>query len=336
MPDPPKDGITSVRFGWTTDRVLASSWDTYLHLYDAGSNSKMLSIELGAPVMDCAFGTNDTVSFSGGMDQTICMHNLETNQSQELGVHSDTIRCVNFSPLTGCVYTGGWDGMLKAWDLRGGASAAGAGAQESKYGVAATLTHEGAKIYTMDIHEYKIIVGMSQRLIHVYDIRDLSKPEQIRESSLLNQTRSIRFHPNGETFGLTAVEGRVAIEIMDPSQEAQANKYAFKCHRKVVNGEQLLYPVNAIAYHPVYGTFATGGCDGLVNTWDGVMKKRLATFPSFDNSIAGLAFNRTGELLAVAASYTWEEGEKDERPADELYVVRPNESTVRPKVAANK
>lgn len=40
-------------------------------------------------------------------------------------------------------------------------------------------------------------------------------------------------------------------------QEAQDNKYAFKCHRK---GDQV-FPVNAMAFHPVYGTFATGGCD---------------------------------------------------------------------------
>lgn len=36
-----------------------------------------------------------------------------------------------------------------------------------------------------------------------------------------------------------------------------------------------MYPVNAIAYHPVHGTFATGGGDGVVNIWDGNNKKRL-------------------------------------------------------------
>lgn len=44
------------------------------------------------------------------------------------------------------------------------------------------------------------------------------------------------------------------------SQEAQENKYAFKCHRK---GDQV-FPVNAMAFHPVYGTFATGGCDQVI------------------------------------------------------------------------
>ena len=30
--------------------------------------------------------------------------------------------------------------------------------------------------------------------------------------------------------------GRVAVEYVDPSAEAQARKYAFKCHRTVVDG----------------------------------------------------------------------------------------------------
>lgn len=41
------------------------------------------------------------------------------------------------------------------------------------------------------------------------------------------------------------------------------------------DGQDVAYPVNAIAFHPQFGTFTTGGCDGLVNCWDGSNKKRL-------------------------------------------------------------
>jgi WD40 repeat protein len=37
----------------------------------------------------------------------------------------------------------------------------------------------------------------------------------------------------------------------------------------------VVFPVNAVAYHPGFGTFATGGGDGVVNIWDGNNKKRL-------------------------------------------------------------
>jgi hypothetical protein len=35
-------------------------------------------------------------------------------------------------------------------------------------------------------------------------------------------------------------------------------KYAFKCHRI----SDTIYPVNTIAFHSQFGTFATGGADG--------------------------------------------------------------------------
>ena len=38
----------------------------------------------------------------------------------------------------------------------------------------------------------------------------------------------------------------------------QAQKYAFKCHRKTEDGKDVVYPVNAMSFHPI-GTFATGG-----------------------------------------------------------------------------
>jgi len=37
----------------------------------------------------------------------------------------------------------------------------------------------------------------------------------------------------------------------------------------------VVFPVNVVAYHPGFGTFATGGGDGVVNIWDGNNKKRL-------------------------------------------------------------
>ena len=45
----------------------------------------------------------------------------------------------------------------------------------------------------------------------------------------------------------------------DVGRAAQAKRYAFKCHRKSDTGQDTVYPVNALAFHPSYGTFASGG-----------------------------------------------------------------------------
>ena len=57
--------------------------------------------------------------------------------------------------------------------------------------------------------------------------------------------------PNGQGYVCGSIEGRVAVEYFDPDPQVQENKYAFKCHRKVVDGIDTIYPVNAIAFHPV-------------------------------------------------------------------------------------
>ncbi|KAI3704172.1 hypothetical protein L1987_74387 [Smallanthus sonchifolius] len=82
---------------------------------------------------------------------------------------------------------------------------------------------------------------------------------------------------------LSSVEGRVAMEFFDLSEAGQSKNY---------------------------GTFATGGCDGFVNVWDGNNKKRLYQYSKYPTSIAALSFSRDGRLLAVASSYTYEEGDK--------------------------
>lgn len=88
----------------------------------------------------------------------------------------------------------------------------------------------------------------------------MSIPES-RESNLKFQTRAIRCFPNKQGFVSSSIEGRVAVEYFDMSPEVQAKKYAFKCHRNKENDVELIYPVNAIAFHNVHNTFATGGSD---------------------------------------------------------------------------
>ncbi|POM75193.1 Mitotic checkpoint protein [Phytophthora palmivora] len=142
--------------------------------------------------------------------------------------------------------------------------------------------------------------------------------------------RCVRVFPDLTGFALASVEGRVALEYL---QEKEKRNYAFKCHRGNVDGQTLIYPVNCIAFHPTYGTFATGGCDGVVNLWDGANKKRITHLRQYPTSIAAMDFNQDGSVLAIAASYTYEQGEKD-HPNDAIFLHMVQDSEVRPKKKA--
>lgn len=60
----------------------------------------------------------------------------------------------------------------------------------------------------------------------------------------------------------------------------QGRKYAFKCHRKTDQGKEVVYPINAMSFHPS-GTFATGGALLLAHIFQqGMVQHVFVTFPS--------------------------------------------------------
>jgi cell cycle arrest protein BUB3 len=313
---PPTDGISTVKFAPNENLLLASSWDTSVRLYDPIRNEPRAKYNHKASVLACCF-SDSAHAFSGGIDRTFKMYEINVGTETTLGEHDMTISSVAYSPSSNLLVTGSWDKTVRLWDTR------------TRDKCIASLT-QPERVYTMDVSGNRIIVGTAKRNVWIWDIRNHSEPEQQRESSLKYQTRCIRAFIDGTGYSLSSVEGRVAIEYFDPSPEIQDNKYAFKCHRTNVNGIDQVYPVNCMAYHGIYGTFATGGCDGMVNIWDGANKKRLCQFHRYPTSISSMDFNHDGTLLAIASSYTYEEGEKD-HPPDAIFVRYVHELEVRPK-----
>eukprot|EP00026_Physarum_polycephalum_P012355 Phypoly_transcript_12653.p1 GENE.Phypoly_transcript_12653~~Phypoly_transcript_12653.p1 ORF type:complete len:338 (+),score=65.48 Phypoly_transcript_12653:25-1014(+) len=316
---PPTDGITNVAFCSGTPLLLVSSWDQTVRIYDTQSNTPRTQYRHKAAVLDCCF-VDKTRTFSGGMDRCLKMFDVPTGLETIIGDHEKAIKCVVHNPVDNSLYTGSWDYTVKLWDPR-----------DHKL---ARVFHQLDRVYTMTLVGYKLVVGTAGRHVFIYDIRAMGvEPEQRRESSLKFQTRCVRGFVDGSGYALSSIEGRVAMEYFDPAQEVQAKKYAFKCHRTTANGVDTVYPVNALAFHPGYGTFASGGADGMVNIWDGNNKKRLCQFHRYDTSIASLAFDSTGQTLAIAVSYTFEEGEKD-HPADAVFIRRVTDTEVKPKMRA--
>jgi cell cycle arrest protein BUB3 len=228
------------------------------------------------------------------------------------------------------VVSGSWDRNFKTWDPRA----------PTDTGAAAIVECPG-KVYALALcGSDTLVVGTSERHVHIFDMRKLGhggrssdSTLQRRESSLKHPTRVIRAFPDGSGFATGSTEGRIAIDFIDPNPAIQAGKYAFKCHRaKQPSGEDKVFPVHAIAFHPTFGTFASGGGDGLVNVWDWVAKKRLTQLPAYSTSVSALAFSSDGSQLAVAASYAYETGEQA-HPADAIFVRPVSDSDVRPKAS---
>ncbi|KAG0740733.1 hypothetical protein G6F57_001931 [Rhizopus arrhizus] len=312
--DPPSDGITNICFSPDNSKnLLVSSWDSTLRLYNTTANQLICKSEGESALLDCCFGQN-SVAFSGSVEKKVKMHDLNTGSETVLGEHEKGVRCVEWSSETSSLYTGSWDATIQVWDPRSQASQQTVNLPE--------------KVFSMDLLNNKLAVAMAGRRIHIYDVRDMSQPWQVRDTTLKYMLKCIRLMPNVEGFACSSVEGRVALEFFESSREDK--KYAFKSHRQVIYDNEVVYPVNALAFHPTYGTFASGGSDCFVNIWDGVNRKRVKQYPGYPEEIASLAFSPDGSMLAIASSYTFDEGERD-RESDTIFIRHLQDSEVRPR-----
>ncbi|PIN19758.1 Mitotic spindle checkpoint protein BUB3, WD repeat superfamily [Handroanthus impetiginosus] len=252
LSSPPMDGISNLRFSNHSDNLLVTLWDKSVRLYDASANALRGEFMHGVAVLDCCFH-DDSSGFSASADHTVRRLVFNYKREDIVGRHDAPVRCVEYSYATGA-----------------------SGQERYLIGIYTQPEH----VYSLSLVGDHLVVATAGRHANVYDLRSMSQPEQRRESSLKYQTRCVRCYPNGTGYALSSVEGRVAMDFFDLSEAGQSKKYAFKCHRRSEAGKDIVYPVNAIALHPIYGTFATGGCDGYVNMWDGNNKKRLYQYKS--------------------------------------------------------
>jgi cell cycle arrest protein BUB3 len=357
------DGISSLQYlssvataagGDSSNKLALTSWDGTVRLYDTSkteSSPALMShnMESGS-LLSLALPSATGKLVTGGMDGSIKSLDIETTTVHLIGKHREyqksgnnnekdhsavPIRnaCSCLAAMNGehpqILASASWNRQLCLWDLR----------QQQHSGAVAQVDLPG-KAFSMDVDSIhaRILVATSGRHNVFYDLRQgavgsesyaLQKALQ-RESTLKFQTRCVKFFPPGNAFCVGSIEGRVGVEFLEelglPTNDGMKN-YAFKCHRV----GDTVYPVNVITCHPKYtSTFATGGCDGTVVLWDAMQKKKLISLPKFPTSISALSFSEDGTELAIASSYTHEEGDR-EHPQDEIYVRKILDSEAMPK-----
>lgn len=341
LPDPPTDGVTDLRYLPDSTALLAStSFDGAVRIHDTKERRLVLSQTMeSGPLLSLATPRGFHAVVTGGLDGTIRMLDIGASAYQVIGRHTADeskflgVSCLgtlqsentNSGPL---IASAGWNNKFHVWDVR-----------QSSSNAAASVDLPG-KAFSMDVdpaNQNRVVVATAGRRICIVDVRGGSSGNTSlqctlamnRESTLKYQSRTVRFFPDGNGIALGSIEGRVAVEFLEELGLApKMKKYAFKCHRQ----GDTVYPVNCISFHPRFGTFATGGCDGTVVTWDGLHKKKLTTLPQFASSIAALAWNHDGSELAIASSYTYEDGER-EHPRDEIFIRPVLEAECQPKTA---
>ena len=103
------------------------------------------------PVLSCAFQDPIHV-WSGCLDGKLKSFDINSNRESVIGMHENTIRCIEFSNEINAVVTGSWDGTVKIWDARTNSCTG-------------TYTQPD-KVYTMSLAGEKLVVGTASRKVN--------------------------------------------------------------------------------------------------------------------------------------------------------------------------
>ena len=254
--------------------------------------------------------------FLEGLLLTVSSINLSTGVQTVLSRHTAGVKSLAYSRTDRILVSASWDSTLHIHHPHN---------PSISYATIALPS----KPFSLSITTTKLVIVMANRALHIYNLATLAsesslplspgpkvvqiEPWQRRESALRFMARAVACMPNDAGYACSSIEGRVAVEWFDPSAVSQARKYAFKCHRQPSpEGIDVIYPVNALAFHPIHGTFASGGGDGFVALWDGVGKRRIRQYQRYAASVAALSFSEDGKYLAVGISPGFEDGKESE------------------------
>lgn len=345
----PGDCPTSIKFAPDSRRLLVSCMDGNVYLYeiqgegDDARASLLRQYPQESPVLDVTFGRDDSEGFCSGADCAIKRIDLESGDVTVVGRHEKPARCIAYMPEYSILASGSWDCTLRLYDA----------GDLSKEPIVVQLP---VKVHAMAASKTKLVVGMHNRMVQIFDLPAVAallksgasgpesglQPWQQRESSLKFMTRAIACMPNDAGYATSSTEGRVAVEFFEDSPEAQARKYAFKCHRAPDPKDpdtELIYPVDSLAFHPEYLTFVSGGGDGQVAVWDSEAKRRMKIFPMPEQLAArAMAFSSDGKFLAIGTCPGFEDGMENYTGKGRSHIVirELSEKDVKPKPKKSK
>ncbi|OEL25677.1 Mitotic checkpoint protein BUB3.3 [Dichanthelium oligosanthes] len=286
--------VSRVRFAPTSNNLLVSSWDSGLRLYDADANTLRFKAESEAALLDCCF-EDESAAFACCSDGSVRRYDFPSGSHDTVGLHEDVVACTEYSQMTGQIVTGSLDKKLQLWDTKIGS-----------VNPSGTITF-GSDVASLSLCSIYISVAVA-RNVYFYDMRNLSGPVKAEFCPMEYHIRCLQASPKWNGYVAGSVDGVVALNYLDGVTDGDMG-YAFRCYPNSRNGRSNLVPINCVAIHPRKKTFFTGDDGGYAIAWDAQLKKKLLELPSYSGSVASMAYNHSGQFLAVAPNY-YDEADK--------------------------
>eukprot|EP00172_Hildenbrandia_rubra_P004601 Plantae.Rhodophyta-Hildenbrandia_rubra.ctg9633.p1 GENE.Plantae.Rhodophyta-Hildenbrandia_rubra.ctg9633~~Plantae.Rhodophyta-Hildenbrandia_rubra.ctg9633.p1 ORF type:complete len:354 (+),score=53.70 Plantae.Rhodophyta-Hildenbrandia_rubra.ctg9633:134-1195(+) len=299
--DTSPDTVSCVRFSPQAlapkNFLAATSWDGDVRVWDVDASGQTKAIGMTkheGPALWCDWSHDGQVLYTSGCDKKCMAWHLATQQKMLIGTHDEPVRFVYHSQdsPSPCIVTGGWDRKLKYWDASGG-------------GKMLASIDLPERVHAMHLRGRMLCVGLADRKILVYDMRNPQRAFMEKISQLRHQTRVVEVFPDQTGFIVANVEGRASFDHVN---EADRKKdFTYKCFKNPSRGN-LICAVNSISFHPsAPGTFTTCGGDGLCSFWNKDTREKLKDF-QLKNPLTASHFSADGKIFAYASGYDWAKG----------------------------
>ena len=330
--------------------LASGGWDSKLRLCEINyqilsqnSNQDIVKIESqqkemckhGSPILSLSWKGTSGALFTGCIDGSINYIDFQKNIFTKIGEHQYGCKEVLYLNNYEILLTGGWDGMVKIWDLK------------SKDPITSFQFYN--KIYSMSYARNLFVVALSENVMAYFNLENLQKyrfePELIYSSHIKSQIRKVLCMNEGNGYLEGASEGRIAVKYINfyskPSIIGDDNfgiqrdgDFAFKCHREVRTAGNdkfvQVYPINDMSINPVYGSVASVGGNGKYYIWDIGEKSKINERENTEDKtpLTATDFNYSGNLLAYASGYDWSRGAQFahlySRPKIYIHYLQPN------------
>lgn len=293
LPTPPSDSVSQLRWAPAANLLAAASWDKTVRVWSVeltGQCGMQFGHEAAAPIVACDWHASGTALFLATADGKVHSLDLTTKAQQQVAQHQLGLQAVQYVPELQLLATAGWDKMLHYWDCR-------------QPQPALTVPHQHA-IYALDCRHPLLITSDAKSTVQVFNLADPTKVYKSKPTPLKHATRTVGAMVDKAGFVICAAEGRCAVQYIEDANIPK--NFSFRCHRN--DDTHITYAVNDISFHPICGTFATCGSDGVYNFWDHTSKSKLKPFNALPVPLTAIRFNAQGTMCAYAQGYDWHKG----------------------------
>ncbi|KAL6894124.1 hypothetical protein ACP4OV_008222 [Aristida adscensionis] len=267
-----------LRFAPSSNNLLVSSWGSGLRLYDAEASVLRFKADSEVLLLDCCF-EDESAAFACDSDGSVRRYDFHSGAQDIVGFHEDAVSCIEFSQMTGQVVTASLDKKLLLWDRN------------------ASVNHGSNVTLHLDVASLSIcgmyILAAVGKDVYTYDMRKLTAPVKENDCPLEYHIRCIQASLDWNGFVAGSVDGGAALKFSQHGTDGFIG-YAFRCHPKCRNARSDLVSINSVAIRP----------------WYLFHPQFNPEFPRYPGSVASMAYNHSGQLFAVASTYTYQDLDK--------------------------